>query len=392
MKYNKRFFALALSFLMFSSGMSFAEGKDSADIFQAALIPKISEKNVPLAKHVKKSNSKKENSNEKNSNKKSNKKNKKEKAGNNPSIVVSTPFPTGKVENNAIDVKYTAKPSKNAKITQVSYIINDDFEEFIYIAGKKGVQQKGKLGAARVLLLPGENKVVFKVVDSTGKSATFDVREISSFDCGFQTPKTQPDEISNLLDDSDGKFINNRIIIYLKNGTDSAQTQKIVEYLDGTIIGKNNVVNKIAVRIQKNTEDGLKAICEDIKNKYSDTVEHATIEKLGLIGPNNEWGMLPPNINSDEISDMNDGSGRQFVNNRIIISTQKNVKPTQIEEIAKKINGDIIAKAPAMKIHTIRISKSTEGELLKMCESLTKDYPDIVKRARLSLIDGMAIQ
>lgn len=205
--------------------------------------------------------------------------------GNNPSIIVTTPFPTGKTENNAIDVKYTATPSKGATIKQVSYIINDDLEEYIYLSGGDGINQKGTLGTGRVLLLPGENKVVFKVIDSSGKSATFDVKERPNFDYGIQTPKAQSHEISNLIDGSGGKFINNRIIIYLKNETDSAQTQEIVKYLDGTIIGKNNVVNKIVIRIQKNTEDELKAICEDIKNKYPDTVEHATIEKLGLIGP-----------------------------------------------------------------------------------------------------------
>ncbi|MDO5094946.1 MAG: hypothetical protein Q4D65_00180 [Peptostreptococcaceae bacterium] len=272
MKYNKRFFALALSFLMFSSGMSFAEGKDSVDIFQeGTLIPKISEKNVPLAKHVKKSNSNKKNSN---------KKNKKEKAGKNPSIVVSTPFPTGKVENNAIDVKYTAKPSKNATITQVSYIINDDFEEFIYIAGKKGVQQKGKLGAARVLLLPGENKVVFKVVDSTGKSATFDVRERPDFDSGFQTPNIQPDEISDLSDGTGRKFINNRIVIYAKENISSEQVENVVKSMNAKIIGKATAIGRYTIKVSKSTEDELLKMCESLMEAYPNIVEEA---RLSLI-------------------------------------------------------------------------------------------------------------
>ena len=64
---------------------------------------------------------------------------------NKPSITVSTKFPTGTLEDNLIDVQYTATPSKGAEITEVSYSINNSTYEYIYLKGGGIVEPKGTL-------------------------------------------------------------------------------------------------------------------------------------------------------------------------------------------------------------------------------------------------------
>jgi hypothetical protein len=55
--------------------------------------------------------------------------------------------------------------------------------------------------------------------------------------------------------------------------------------VDGTIIGKNNVVNKIVIKIPKKTEEEINSLCEELKAKYHDIVYDVLLETFGLIGP-----------------------------------------------------------------------------------------------------------
>ena len=207
------------------------------------------------------------------------------KVKSNPSITVTTKFPTGTVEDNRIDVQYTAIPSKGAEITEVSYTINDSTFNYIYLKGGGIIKPKGTLGKGRVLLVPKENTIVFKVVDSSGKSATFTVKETPKFDYGFDAPGFGDDEKSDFADPSKGKFVNNRIIVYLKSNANKQQIQELVEYVDGTIIGKNNVLNKIVIKIPKKTEEEINALCEELEVKYPDIVDRVRLETFGFVGP-----------------------------------------------------------------------------------------------------------
>ena len=207
------------------------------------------------------------------------------KVKSNPSIRLTTKFPTGTVEDNRIDVEYTAIPSKGAEITEVSYTINDSTFNYIYLKGGGIIEPKGTLGKGRVLLLPKENTIVFKVVDSSGKSATFTVKEKPKFDYGFEEPGFGDDETSDFADPSKGKFVNNRITVFLKSNANKQRIQELVEYVDGTIIGKNNVVNKIVIKIPKKTEEEINALCKELEAKYHDIVYDVLLETFGLIGP-----------------------------------------------------------------------------------------------------------
>ena len=204
---------------------------------------------------------------------------------NNPSITVTTKFPTGTLEDNLIDVEYTATPSKGAEITEVSYTINDSTFNYIYLKGGGIIEPKGTLGKGRVLLLPKENTIVFKVVDSSGKSATFTVKETPKFDYGFEAPGFGDDETSDFADPSKGKFVNNRITVFLKSNANKQQIQELVEYVDGTIIGKYNILNEIVIKIPKKTEEEINALCKELEAKYPDIVDHVSLETFGLIGP-----------------------------------------------------------------------------------------------------------
>jgi len=207
------------------------------------------------------------------------------KVKSNPSITVTTKFPTGTVEDNRIDVQYTATPSKGAEITEVSYTINDSTFNYIYLKGGGIIEPKGTLGKGRVLLVPNENTIVFKVVDSSGKSATFTVKENPKFDYGFEEPGFGDDETSDFADPSKGKFVNNRITVFLKSNANKQRIQELVEYVDGTIIGKYNILNEIVIKIPKKTEEEINALCEELKAKYPDIVDHVGLETFGLIGP-----------------------------------------------------------------------------------------------------------
>ena len=204
---------------------------------------------------------------------------------NKPSITVSTKFPTGTLEDNLIDVQYTATPSKGAEITEVSYTINDSTFNYIYLKGGGIIEPKGTLGKGRVLLVPKENTIVFKVVDSSGKSATFTVKEEPKFDYGFEAPGFGDDEISDFADPSKGKFVNNRITVFLKSNANKQRIQELVEYVDGTIIGKYNILNEIVIKIPKKTEEEINALCEELEAKYTDIVDHVGLETFGFVGP-----------------------------------------------------------------------------------------------------------
>ena len=207
------------------------------------------------------------------------------KVKSNPSITVTTKFPTGTVEDNSIDVEYTATPSKGAEITEVSYTINDSTFNYIYLKGGGIIEPKGTLGKGRVLLVPKENTIVFKVVDSSGKSATFTVKENPKFDYGFEAPGFGDDETSDFADPSKGKFVNNRITVFLKSNANKQRIQELVEYVDGTIIGKYNILNEIVIKIPKKTEEEINALCEELEAKYHDIVYDVLLETFGLIGP-----------------------------------------------------------------------------------------------------------
>ena len=194
-----------------------------------------------------------------------------------PSITVTTKFPTGTLSDSAIDIKYIATPSKGASIKEVTYTINDNFTEYLYYASEDENERKGTLGQGRVLLQPGQNKIVFTVTDTAGKSGKYIVNQQPTFAEGTYAPKIKDDELSDLSDGS-GKFVNNRISIDLKKGTTKEELEEIANYVDGEVIEFLPTIGLATIRVAKNTDQGLKNICNNIKNKYSQKIKYAGLE------------------------------------------------------------------------------------------------------------------
>ena len=195
-----------------------------------------------------------------------------------PSITVTTKFPTQTLSNSAIDIKYIATPSKGATIKEVTYTINDNFTEYLYYASENENERKGTLGQGRVLLQPGPNKIVFTVTDTAGKSGKYIVNQQPTFSEGTYRPRIKKSELSYLSDGSGRKFANNRIILNMKDNATKKDVDEIVEYVNGEIIGYLYIIGLVTIRVPENTEEGLKAMCRDIKNKYHNIVEYADIE------------------------------------------------------------------------------------------------------------------
>ena len=195
-----------------------------------------------------------------------------------PSITVTTKFPTETLSDSAIDIKYIATPSKGASIKEVTYTINDNFTEYLYYASENENERKGTLGQGRVLLQPGQNKIVFTVTDTAGKSGKYIVNQQPTFSEGTYRPKIKDDELSYLSDGSGKKFANNRISLDIKGGTTRKQLEEIAKYVNGEIIGYLPLMGIVTIRVPKNTEYGLKAICNDVKSKYPDIIGGAHIE------------------------------------------------------------------------------------------------------------------
>jgi len=198
--------------------------------------------------------------------------------GDNPSITVTTKFPTGTLSDSAIDIKYIATPSKGASIKEVTYTINDNFTEYLYYASEDENERKGTLGQGRVLLQPGQNNIVFTVTDTAGKSGKYIIDQQPTFSEGTYRPRIKKSELNYLSDGSGRKFANNRIILNMKDNATKKDVDEIVEYVNGEIIGYLYIIGLVTIRVPENTEEGLKAMCRDIKNKYHNIVEYADIE------------------------------------------------------------------------------------------------------------------
>ena len=195
-----------------------------------------------------------------------------------PRITVTTKFPTETLSDSAIDIKYTATPSKGATIKEVTYTINDNFTEYLYYASENENERKGTLGQGRVLLQPGQNKIVFTVTDTAGKIGKYIVNQQPTFSEGTYRPRIKKSELSYLSDGSGRKFANNRIILNMKDNATKKDVDEIVEYVNGEIIGYLYIIGLVTIRVPENTEEGLKAMCRDIKNKYHNIVEYVDIE------------------------------------------------------------------------------------------------------------------
>jgi len=176
-------------------------------------------------------------------------------------ISVLTAFPTGKTTDGAVDVKYDATPGSGASILEVSYSINGGAEEYVYLPGGNGLTPKGALGAARVMLAPGENRITFKAKDSEGGEASCEVPNSPVFDFGSSPDYSQaPLEYSSVGESI--QFVTNRIVLIAKNGATDAQVAQAAAALNGSVIAQVNPLGMYWVQFtQQHTECQLNELC-----------------------------------------------------------------------------------------------------------------------------------
>jgi len=163
-----------------------------------------------------------------------------------------------------VDVTYTATPSKGAIITEVSYSINDQAEEFLYLADVDGMTAEGTLGAARVLLVKGENYIVFTTRDSAGNIANYSVVHWI-FD-----PEAELGGIrhldSSLLEplSLEELFAPDRVWAVANPGVRMEQLKSAAETIGGRIVGHNISSRRLDIEVDRQTEEELRRICEKL--------------------------------------------------------------------------------------------------------------------------------
>ncbi len=221
----------------------------------------------------------------------------------NPSITVTTPFPTGTITVNRIDVTYSAIASTNATIAEVAYSINGGADEYIYLAGRNGITAKGTLGTGYVLLIPGENNIVFTAKDTVGKTATFTIVNKPSFDLGADL-EYDNDYIADLSDGSGFRYVTNRIVIIAKDGVSEEQVSSVLGSINGIIVGKIGIIDQYFVQVPESTNTELEAICNSLLATYPelfevvrlDIIDNTSIQVTSYTedpwwGDDNQWGL-----------------------------------------------------------------------------------------------------
>ena len=201
-------------------------------------------------------------------------------------ITVFTPFPSGSTTDNALDVTYEVTPSAGVSVSEVFYSINRGAPEYIYLAGGEGISRKGTLGEARVMLIPGENNIIFTAKGSTGGTASFAIPNKPHYDFG-SLPDYDSKYIEELSDGSGAQFVTNRLVAFTKLGTTTSQVQNAVAEINGTIVGRINIIGMYIIQIPSaHTEAGLQNLCANLLSTYPELFENIVLDLLTNISAN----------------------------------------------------------------------------------------------------------
>jgi hypothetical protein len=195
-------------------------------------------------------------------------------------ISVRAAFPTGTIADGAVEVRYEAAPGAGAEIAQVAYSINGGPWEYVYLRGGDGTSQKGRLGDARVLLAPGENRVVFRATDSAGGTATYAIPGAPVYDFG-----AAPDRAAASLGVSAAKgsvrYVKDRIIVIAKNGVTGAQVAEAAQTIGGAVVAQVNPVGMYWLHVPGlGAEARLKVLCGRLLADRPDLFAAASLDTL----------------------------------------------------------------------------------------------------------------
>lgn len=103
-----------------------------------------------------------------------------------------------------------------------------------------------------------------------------------------------PSPLSFAKDIETGEYyVNNVIIIFLKDGTTSEQIDSLVKSADGKIVGALPIINQIQVEVSARTLDKLKVLCEELKkNEIVDDAMYDPVAEMDVSStttPTDPW-------------------------------------------------------------------------------------------------------
>jgi len=190
--------------------------------------------------------------------------------GDGPRIIVHTQFPVGRTVTSFVDIQYTATPTEGADIDKIYYSINGVFHRYIYLAGIDGVTPMGTLGEARVFIVPGENQLVFTLVDTFGSSANFVVASVPVFDEGM-TPHTPPMERWQPSRDGGGWFFaDNRLMLRAVLGwgqMDEEEFHDAITSRGGVVVG-TTFTGLFTIEVEPTTEENLEVLGQSFLDEF----------------------------------------------------------------------------------------------------------------------------
>jgi len=131
-----------------------------------------------------------------------------------------------------------------------------------------------------VLLVPKENTIVFKVVDSSGKSATFTVKEKPNYQWATLAPRVDKKDIEYIDENSREGYVTNRITIYTRDNVSKKDLDEAIKSVNGKIIEKINVIDMYTLEVPKNNAKGLEQLCSYLMEKYPSVIEAAYLERI----------------------------------------------------------------------------------------------------------------
>ncbi len=102
----------------------------------------------------------------------------------------------------------------------------------------------------------------------------------------------QPPAEAAELDEKTGVgYINNIVLIFFKEGTSEEEATKVIESIDGQVVGKIELIDQYQVMVKTSSLDELEALCEQLRGM--DCVDEALYDKVVTLEdnlvPNDPW-------------------------------------------------------------------------------------------------------
>lgn len=214
--------------------------------------------------------------------------------------------------SNAI-VKISGTFNINSNVVSISYTEASEIDDYEIDRTGEAVINDNKWTVEKLFLKDGENIITFKATELNGKTESKAIKINHT-----QSEIYTPDE-NNIVTDSDTgiNYVNNIIKIYFTSSSTKEQREKIIDSINGEIVGVINELDEYQIKVKVHTLEELTDLAGEL-NELNEVVlatydEVIEFESSSVI-PNDPWTDLSNNQTWDE----SDPSG----NNWWIESTQ----------------------------------------------------------------------